>query len=66
MIYHAVFTRDGDGGFAITVDEVPGCLTHGVSWQECFVRVREALSLFVDDAHTATIIAREASYVSPD
>jgi predicted RNase H-like HicB family nuclease len=47
--------RDEGGAWLATVPGVPGCHTHGRSIEQATNRVREALSLWVDDAATAQL-----------
>lgn len=45
-----------DGWWLATVDGVAGCLTQGRTINQTRRRIREALSLFVEDAYTAKLI----------
>lgn len=54
--YRVVLQRDESGAWIATVPSVPGCHTHGRSLVEAKRRVREALSLWVDDAETAELV----------
>jgi len=53
--YTAVFTRDENGAWIVRVPAVPGCHTYGLSLRQARQRIREALSLFLDDAEAARI-----------
>ncbi|MBI4612419.1 MAG: type II toxin-antitoxin system HicB family antitoxin [Planctomycetes bacterium] len=48
--YTAVFERDESGAWNVHVPEVPGCRTYGRNLAQARRRLREALSLFIDDA----------------
>lgn len=45
-----------DGWWLATIPEVPGALTQGRSLRQTRTRIREALSLFVDDAERAELV----------
>jgi predicted RNase H-like HicB family nuclease len=51
--YEVSLTRDEGGAWLARVPSVPGCHTHGRSIEQAMNRIREALSLWVDDAATA-------------
>ena len=51
-----VLERDESGSWIAHVPAVPGCHTHGRSLVEARRRVREALSLWVDDAEIAELV----------
>lgn len=53
--YTAVYERDGDG-WLVEIAEVPSCHTSGDSLSRARSKIREALSLWVDDAATAEIV----------
>ena len=53
MKYRAVFEREPDGRWTVEVPEVRGCHTYGRTIDQARNRLREALSLFVDDAEKA-------------
>lgn len=55
--YTVRYERDKDSGWWIaTVPAVRGCLTQGKSIQQARTRIREALSLFVDNADSAILV----------
>ena len=53
--YDVVYERDEDGWWAACVASVRGCRTQGRSLAQARERIREALSLFVKDAHRAEL-----------
>jgi len=53
-----VYERDEDGWWAASVPSVRGCRTQGRSLAQARERIREALSLFVKDAHRADLSDR--------
>lgn len=54
--YTAVIVRDDDGYWFVDFPDVPGCHTQGRTLQTARQRMRDALSLFVDDADSAEIV----------
>ena len=55
--YKAVFERDESGAWIVRVPQIPGCHTYGRTLDQARRRIREALSLWVDDAEEAEIEA---------
>ncbi len=53
--YVVAYERDDDGWWVGSVKGVRGCHTQGRTIEETRRRIRDALSLFVDDAETATL-----------
>lgn len=54
--YQVHLERDEESGWwIVTVPSVPGCLTQAPTSEDVVPRIREALSLFVDDAETAPL-----------
>jgi predicted RNase H-like HicB family nuclease len=56
VTYRVVLERDESGSWIARVPAVPGCHTHGRSLVEARRRIREALSLWVDDSDRADLI----------
>lgn len=54
--YTVVYRRDEDGWWAASVRGVRGCRTQGRTIEQARERVREALSLFVEDAESAELV----------
>jgi predicted RNase H-like HicB family nuclease len=54
--YSAVYERDESGVWTVHVPEVPGCHTWGETLRQARSNVRDALSLWVDDADTAELV----------
>lgn len=54
--YTVKYERDETGWWAAEVKEVPGCRTQGRSIAQARRRIREALSLFVDDSKRAKLV----------
>lgn len=53
--YEVKLTRDEGGAWLARVPSVPGCHTYGRSIEQAMNRIREALSLWVNDAATAQL-----------
>jgi predicted RNase H-like HicB family nuclease len=54
--YRVIFERDPGGSWLARVPSVRGCHTHGRTLEQARRRIREALSLWVDDADTAELV----------
>jgi predicted RNase H-like HicB family nuclease len=53
--FDAVFERDESGAWIVRIPDVRGCHSYGRSLEEARRRIREALTLWVDDAEDAVI-----------
>ena len=58
MTYHVDYERDRTGWWVASVGEVPGCHTQGRTVDEARRRIREALSLFIDNATSVDLVDR--------
>jgi predicted RNase H-like HicB family nuclease len=56
--YTVIYERDKSGAWLARVREVPGCHTYGRSIRQAERRIREALSLWVDDADQAELFPK--------
>jgi len=45
----AVFVRESDGGFSVSVPELPGCFSQGENYEEALKNIHEAIDLYVED-----------------
>lgn len=54
-IYRVVIERDESGAWLARVPRVPGCHTYGRTLEAARRRIRDALSLWVDDADRARL-----------
>lgn len=63
--YVVRYEQDENGVWVATVPAVDGCFTQGPTFAEARARIREALSLFIDDADTATLIEEMADPEGP-
>lgn len=53
--YSVRYEKDETGWWVASVDSIPGCHTQGRTIVQARKRIREALSLFVDDAEKAIL-----------
>ncbi len=53
--YVVVYDRDESGAWIAQVPAVPGCHTYGRTLEQARRRIREALSLWIDDADVAEL-----------
>jgi predicted RNase H-like HicB family nuclease len=54
--YRAVFERDESGAWIASVPKIPGCHTYGRTLDQARRRLREALSLWIDDAESVELV----------
>jgi predicted RNase H-like HicB family nuclease len=54
-VYRVVIERDETGAWLARVRGIPGCHTYGRTLRQVRRRIREALSLWVDDAESAQL-----------
>jgi predicted RNase H-like HicB family nuclease len=54
--YRVIFERDESGAWLARVPSVRGCHTYGKTLDQARRRIREALSLWVDDADRAELV----------
>jgi predicted RNase H-like HicB family nuclease len=54
--YRVVFERAPSGAWLVRVPSIHGCHTHGRTLEQARRRIREALSLWVDDAEQAELV----------
>lgn len=45
--YNAVFTSDKEGGFSVSVPELPGCFSEGDTFEEAQRNIKEAIVLYL-------------------
>ena len=56
--YNALFTREVDGGYSVSVPALSGCFSQGETLEEAMQNIREAIELYLDDA---TVDVRKAA-----
>lgn len=54
--YRVILERDESGAWIARVPSIRGCHTHGRTLEQARRRIREALSLWVDDAQSADLV----------
>lgn len=47
--YSIVVDPDPEGGYAVTVPALPGCITQGETIDECLANAKEAIALYLED-----------------
>jgi predicted RNase H-like HicB family nuclease len=45
---YAVFERESDGGFCVSVPSLPGCFSQGDNFEETLANIREAITLYLE------------------
>ncbi|NCN64578.1 MAG: type II toxin-antitoxin system HicB family antitoxin [Candidatus Altiarchaeum hamiconexum] len=48
MNFKVVLEKDEDGGYAVTVPSLPGCISQGDTKEEALKNIREAIELHVE------------------
>ena len=46
--YRMVFREEDEGGFAVTVPDLPGCVTFGETLEEAMEMIKEAIELYLE------------------
>ena len=46
--YSVVLMPEPEGGYTVTVPAIPGCITYGLTKEEAFINIREALLLCLE------------------
>lgn len=49
MGYTVILERETDGGFVVSVPELPGCVSQGDTREEALANIREAIELYIED-----------------
>lgn len=49
MAYLAIFTREKDGRFSVSVPALSGCFSEGDTLEEAKKNIEEAISLYLED-----------------
>ena len=47
--YLALFVREDDQGFSVSVPDLPGCFTQGDSFEKAVENINEAIELYLED-----------------
>ena len=45
-LFYAIFEREADGGFCVSVPALPGCFSQGDHFEEALANIREAIALY--------------------
>jgi len=48
LSYRALFRKEPEGGFSVTIPSLPGCMTFGETLEEAKVMAREAIELYIE------------------
>ncbi len=46
--FTAVFEKNEDGGYTVTVPSLPGCISEGDTFDEAFKNIKEAITLYLE------------------
>lgn len=47
--YTALFIHEKDGGFSVSVPDLPGCFSQGDTYEEALENIQEAIELYLED-----------------
>lgn len=67
--YNVLFMKEPEGGYSISVPDLPGCLSQGETFEEAQENIKEAIKLYLEDAdpdlyHTTPDQSRQ-QFISP-
>jgi predicted RNase H-like HicB family nuclease len=48
--YNAIFAPEKEGGYSVSVPDLPGCHTQGDNFEEAKANIAEAIELYLEDA----------------
>jgi predicted RNase H-like HicB family nuclease len=68
MEFQAIFTKEKEGGYSVSVPSLPGCHSQGESFEEAQKNITEAIELYLEDADqeiTALIRGRGDQFLAP-
>lgn len=46
--YRALLSAEPEGGYTVTVPELPGCITYGENFDHALTMAKEAIELYVE------------------
>jgi antitoxin HicB len=46
--FTAIFEKNEDGGYTVTVPSLPGCISEGDTFDEAFENIKEAITLYLE------------------
>ncbi|MEK6972422.1 MAG: type II toxin-antitoxin system HicB family antitoxin [archaeon] len=49
MMFEIVLEKQSDGGYAVYVPKLPGCISQGDTKEEALENINEAILLYLDD-----------------
>jgi len=48
--YNAIFAPEKEGGYSVSVPDLPGCFSQGDTFEEAENNIKEAIELYLEDA----------------
>lgn len=48
MKYHVVLEKQEEGGYAVYIPELPGCISQGETEKEALTNIKEAMELYLE------------------
>ncbi len=48
--YNTIVQKEKEGGYSVWVPSLPGCASQGETFEEALANIKEAISLYLEDA----------------
>ncbi len=48
--YNVLFTKEPEGGYSVSVPDLPGCHSQGDTFEEAENNIKEAITLYLEEA----------------
>ena len=63
MKLRVVLEPSEDGGYTVTVPDLPGCISEGDSREEALANIEDAIQLYLEPVEDDTLLARDVEVV---
>lgn len=65
MIFLAVFMKEKDGRYSVSVPLLPGCFSQGDTFEDAKRNIEEAINLYLEDEDFSDDFDEETQIVAP-
>ncbi|MBI4653267.1 type II toxin-antitoxin system HicB family antitoxin [Candidatus Kuenenbacteria bacterium] len=65
LIFNAVFEKEKDGGFCVSVPSLSGCYSQGDTFEEAIKNIQEAIKLYLEDEKEEIPLFIEREFMVP-
>lgn len=65
MAYLAVFTKEKDGRFSVSIPALPGCFSQGNTFEEAKKNIEEAAALYLEEEALDEDLQIDMQFVAP-